>query len=154
MVKKQSLPIIFFLTLEERLPPSYYQLNEVFKDHGMVLVPVKADQVQSLAFSTEQSNIIILCSVSNLQEFKSYTKIRPLMKFILRSKRISFINLSSFSTLNDSKNFVLQKNYFFVKYPVDARVLAAKVTRYHELKTEQSSKWPGGKRAGLSPMVT
>lgn len=145
---------IFYLTLEERLPRTYYVFDQILKDLGHVLVPVCIDQLQTLAASTEQTHLVVLTSVTDSREYKLYNeKVRGLLKYVLKSKRLTFMQLSSYSKLNDAKSYALYKNYYFFKYPLDARVLFSKIARYHELKTEKSVRWPGGRRAGLGNMT-
>lgn len=151
MRNESNNPFIFYLTLEEELPSNFYTFDRVFKDLGFILVPVKVDQLQTLVAASEQEQVIVLTSVTDTKEFKLYNeKVRNLLKYVLKSKRLTFMHLSSFSKLNDSKFFAIYKNYYFLKYPIDARKLSAKIARYYELKLEQNSRWPGGKRAGIS----
>lgn len=153
MDAKQS-PFIFYLTLEESLPGTYYTFDRTMRDLGFILVPVRIDQLQTLVASTDQNHVIILSSVIDSRELKSFNeKVRGLLKFILKSKRITFMQLSSFSKLNDTRQFAMGKNYYFLKYPLDARVLSAKIARFHEEKTGETSKWPGGKRAGVKSLA-
>ena len=145
---------IFYLILEEKLPATYYIFDRTMRDLGFILVPVRIDQLQTLVSSTEQNQVIVLTSTTDSREFKLYNdRVRGLLKYILKSKRITFMHLSSFAKLNDSKQFAFGKNYFFLKYPLDARVLSARIALFHEEKSEKSSKWPGGTRAGVKSMA-
>jgi hypothetical protein len=154
METNQNSPFIFYLSLEDTLPKSFYVFDKAFKDLGFMLIPFRIDQLQSLLASTEQNQVIIISSVTDFRELKLYNeKVRGLLKFVLKSKRVSFMKLSSFSMLNDIKHFALKKNYFFMKYPLDARLLSAKIVRYHELKSETNVRWPGGRRAGLGAIA-
>jgi hypothetical protein len=144
-------PFIFFLSLEDNLPASFYIFHRTLRDLGFMLVPVKIDQLQSLTASAEQEQIIVVASVTDSREYKIYNeKVRGLLKFVLKSKRITFMNLASFAKLDDSKFHALRNNYYFLKYPLDARLLSAKIARYHELKVQQNSRWPGGKRSNAA----
>jgi hypothetical protein len=154
MNKNENAPFIFYLTLEETLPKNFYIFHKLFSEIDFVLVPVRIDQLQKLISCTDQSQIILISSVSDSKEYKSYNeKIRGLLKFFLKSKRLSFFHLSSFSKLNDSKVHSLHKNYFFMKFPFDARDLSRKIARYYEVKSEKTLSWPGGKRAGVGAIV-
>lgn len=145
-----NTPFIFYLTLGDHLPSAFYTFDRLFKELGFMLVPVKIDQLQTLVAASDQEQVIVLTSVSDTREFKLYNeKVRNLLKFILKSKRLTFMPLSSFSKLNDSKMYAIYKNYYFLKYPIDARKLTMKIARYYDLKMEQNSRWPGGKRAGV-----
>ncbi len=146
-----NTPFIFYLTLGEKLPAAFYTFDRLFKEIGFILVPVKVDQLQTLVAASEQEQVIVVTSITDTREFKLYNdKVRNLLKYILKSKRLTFMPLSSFSKLNDSRLYTLYKNYYFFKYPIDARRLSMKIARYYELKLEQNSKWPGGRRAGVS----
>ena len=110
------------------------------------------DQLQALVAASEQEQVVVLCSVTDSREFRVYNeKIRKFLKYVLKSKRLTFMHLSSFGKLNDVKLFFHQKNYYFLKYPIDAKSLSTKIAKYHALKTEQRTVWPGGRRSTLSP---
>ncbi len=147
-------PFIFFLTLDNNLPESFYTFDRNFKALGYILVPVRVDQLQTLANSTEQSEIIVLCSVVGSREYKLYNdKVRNLLKYVLKSRRITLMHMSSFARLNDSLVYALQKNYFFLKYPLDAKIMATQISKFYTLKSEKSTRWPGGRRAGVGGMA-
>lgn len=141
-------PFIFFLTLEERLPDQFYIFDRLFKESNYILVPVRVDQLQQLVSSTDQTHVPVITSVSNFRQYKLFNeKVRSILKYVLKSRRLSFFELSSFSRLNDSKTHAMTKNYFFIKNPVDARLLSDKIMAYHEMKSQQSHLWPGGKKS-------
>lgn len=153
-MERNETPFIFYLTLEESLPRTFYVFDRTLKDLGLILVPVKIDQLQTLVSATDQTQIIVIASVTDVREMKLYNeKVRGLLRYVLKSKRITFMHLSSFTKLNDIKLYALGKNYYFMKYPLDARLLSRKIARYHDLKSEQNSRWPGGRRAGLGALV-
>jgi hypothetical protein len=152
MDNNRETPFIFYLTLEENLSNSFYVFDRTLKDLGMMLVPIRIDQLQTLVSSTDQTQIVVICSVTDSKEMKLYhEKVRNFLKYILNSKRITFMHLSSFSKLNDTRLFSTNKNYFFMKCPIDARVLSTKIARYYVQKSEENTRWPGGRRgrAGL-----
>lgn len=150
MEKNQDTPFVFYLTLEENLSKTFYIFDQILKDLGFMLIPVRIDQLQTLISSTDQTQIIVLSSVTDVRELKMYNeKVRGFLKYILSSKRLTFLNLSSFSKLNDVHLFSARKNYFFIKYPFDPRALSSQIVRYHDLKLKENVRWPGGKRAGL-----
>jgi hypothetical protein len=154
MEKNHNTPFIFYLTLEENLSKTFYVFNKALKHLGFMLIPVRIDQLQTLVASTDQTQIIVLASVTDVREMKMYNeKVRGLLKYVLKSKRLTFMHCSSFSKLNDVKLFSLKKNYYFLKYPLDARLFSAKIARYYDLKSEQNVRWPGGKRAGLGAVA-
>ncbi len=151
MQNESSSPFIFYLTLEDALPKAYYAFDKHLKNLGFILVPVKIDQLQTIISASEQEQVVVLCSVTDSREFKIYNeKVRKFLKFILKSKRLTFMHLSSFSKINDQRMFALQKNYYFIRYPLNAKDLSFKIAKYHTLKTEQRTVWPGGKRSTSS----
>ena len=154
MEQNTNTPFIFYLTLEENLPRAFYTFDKALKTLGYILVPVQIDQLQTLVSSADQTQIIVITSVSDIKEMKLYNeRVRGLLKYVLKSKRITFMHCSSFSKLNDFKLFAMKKNYYFLKYPLDAALLSRKIVRYYELKSDQNVRWPGGTRAGLGSVV-
>lgn len=153
MENNENTPFIFYLTLDESLPRAFYQYDKCFKERGFILVPVRIDQLQKLISFADQSQVIVIASVMDSREMKLYNeKVRPLLKYVLKSKRITFMHIGCFSRLNDAKQFHHHKNYYFMKYPLNASVIASKIVRYHDLKSE-TNRWPGGKRAGLGAVA-
>lgn len=151
MKPTETTSFIFYLTLSETLPSTFYKFNKHFKDLGFMLVPIRIDQLQSILSASEQTQIVVLSSVTDSKEMKLYNeKVRSLLKYVLKSKRLTFMLLSSFSRLSDSKIYFKQKNYYFMKYPIDAGLFSKKIARYYGLKSEQNVlRWPGGRRAGV-----
>lgn len=154
MEKNNHASFIFFIVLGESLPRSFYVFDKHLKALGFMLIPVKIDQLQQLVAHSEQQQIIALCSITTVKEMKMYNdKVRGLLKYVLKSKRLTLMHLSSFSKLNDMRNHSMHRNYFFLKYPLNALDLSAKIARYYELKSETNVRWPGGRRAGLGAMA-
>lgn len=147
-------PFIFYLNLEESLPNTFYSFDRIFRDLGFILVPVQFDQLQSLMASSDQSQVIVISSVTDTNELKAYNeKIRPRLKFLLKSRRISFIHLSSFGRIDDTKLFAMRKTYSFFKFPLDARLLSSQIVRFYEERITKSTRWPGGKRSGVKSLA-
>ncbi len=147
MKNEKTLEFIFYLTLEDSLPTSFYVFDVFVRESGYMLIPIKHDQLQSLISHSGQQHIIVLSSISNSREFKIYNeKIRGYLKYILKSKRITYFHLSSFAKSNDQKSFNILKNYFFIKYPVNAKDLIRKICKYHVIKSEMHTIWPGGRK--------
>ncbi len=145
------MPFIFFLTLDESLPGSFYVFDRLLKEAGFILVPVRVDQLQKLVASTEQNHVMVISCVSNFREYRQFNeRVRGILKYVLKSRRLTFLSLSSFSKLNDSRVHALSKNYFFIKNPIDARVLVDRMVNYHDMKAEKSDIWPGGHRVSVS----
>lgn len=141
-------PFIFFLTLDERLPEQFYVFDRLFKEYDYILVPVRVDQLQQLVARTEQNHVMVISCVTSFREFRLFNeKVRKSLKYVLKSRRLSFIEISSFSRLNDSRTHNMLKNYFFIKSPVDARALSERIITFQENKSEKSHIWPGGPKS-------
>lgn len=141
---ENSRPFIFFLTLDERLPESFYVFDGLFREFEHILVPVRVDQLQQLVSRSEQDHVLVISCVSSVRDYKRFNeKVRSVLKYLLKSRRLSFFELSSFSRLNDSRTLGNLKNYFFLKNPVDARLLVERLVAYNEMKSSQSNLWPG-----------
>ena len=145
---ENAQPFIFFLTLEERLPEQFYTFDRLFKERNCILVPVRFDQLQQLVASTEQTHVMVLSCVTTFREYKLFNeKVRKILKYVLKSRRLSFVKLCSFSKLNDSRIHGLTKNYYFIKTPVDARAITDRMISFHEMKSVKSQIWPGGSKS-------
>ncbi len=141
-------PFIFYLTLEENLPDQFYVFDSIFKEYNYILVPIRVDQLQKIVATTDQNHVIVISCITNFRSFHLFNeKVRGILKYLLKSKRISFFELSSFSRLNDSKIHLLTKNYYFMKTPLDARALAERMITFQEQKSSSSDIWPGGHRS-------
>ncbi len=141
-------PFIFYLTLEEQLPEQFYTFDRLFKEYDFILVPVRVDQLQQLVASTDQNHVMVISCTSNFREYRLFNeKVRKILKYVLKSKRLSFLQLSSFANLNDTRAHNLTKNYFFLKTPVAARELTEKMVSFHIEKSEKSQIWPGGHKS-------
>jgi hypothetical protein len=150
----ERLSFIFFISLEESLPVAYYRLRQALLIEGFTLVPVKLDQIQSLISITDQKEIMVICSVTSFREVKNYNqKVRPYLKYILSSKKISYFCLSSFLQCDDYKRYSQTKNYFFVKYPFTLSQFSQMLSVHFKSRLKQASSWPGGKRSRLSGVI-
>ncbi len=154
MDDREDPTLIFFLTLDEALPVAFYTLDRSLREHGLILVPVRIDELQRLVSLTEQTKITVLASVADARELRLYSdQARGLLKYLLKSRRLTFLLLSSFSRLNDGRTFAMTRNFFFLKYPIHTRLLSARIARYHLLNSDKNIKWPGGRRAGLGAVA-
>lgn len=154
MGKNENNPFIFFLVFDESLPRVFFTFHRTLKSNGLILVPVRIDQLQNIISASDQSQVIVISSVMNSSEMKIYNeKVRELLKFVLKNRRLTFMLLSSFLKLSDYNLFSFSKNYFFLKYPIDAVLLSEKISRYYHFKSKTNMKWPGGRRAGVGEVL-
>lgn len=148
MAQTESSPIVFYISLTDVLPPSYFSFSVRMKKEGITVVPVKFDQLQKVVAVSEQGEVVVVASVRTIQEALSYHRnVRKHLKYLLKSERLTLILLSSFSKLNDQKNHLVKRNYFFLKYPMDLGHVCQLLARLIELKKEKTRRWPGGKRS-------
>ena len=154
MNQETKNPFIFFLLLDEILPRTFFVFNKYLQELGFILVPVKKDQLETLKAFSDQEHLIVMTSVMDSSEFKIYnSEIRHLLKYFLKSRRVSFFLFSSFSLLDDAKNFSIIKNFFFLNYPLNAREISWRLVRYHSIKMGELIRWPGGKATGGAPRL-
>lgn len=148
-----SQPFFFFVTLGDKLPTAFFKMDQHLKAQGIILVPIAVDQLQTLVSSGAQNHYIVLTSVTSFVEFRLYNeKVRHLLKYVLRKTNLSLFIMSSFQKLNDTNQYRMSKNFFFLKYPLNSKLLSEKLARYVELKSEKIAIWPGGRRAGVKHM--
>lgn len=153
-MESKPSPFIFYLTLTNSLPNAFYAFDRIFRDLGFIVVPVQFDQLQSLLASSDQSQVIVLSTVTETSELRAYNeRIRPRLKFLLKSRRISFIHLSSFGRIDDTKTFALKKTYTFLRFPLDVRTLCSQIARFYEERMTKSTRWPGGTRSGVKSLA-
>jgi hypothetical protein len=147
MEKRDDNLFIFFLVFEDYVPKVFFTFQRCLKEKGLFLVPIRLDQLQSISSISEQNHIVVISSVINSHEMKVYNeKVRDLLKYLLRNKRLTFMLMSSFSKLSDFNFFSFSKNYFFLKYPLEPQQVSDSIARYYELKSKTDMMWPGGKR--------
>jgi|GEM_PF-2979504 len=150
----ETTPSFFYLVFDEQIPKHFYEFRQHLSREGVMLVPIRIEQVQSILSTTSQEQIILIQSVANVQQLNQYQKkIRPYLKYILKSKRITLLHFSSFSKIDDSKQFHSLRNYFFIRFPVSLFELAPKIVRYYELKSTELTLWPGRRAPRLSSEV-
>ncbi len=146
--------LFFWVNLEEKLGPLYYRAARALKQQGVTLLPVRMDQVARLASLTDSPHLVVLCSTRRQAEYLAFAKhVVPVLGLLLRQERLSFFHLSSFHKLDMGARLKQRRNYYFFKYPLNVLSLCGKLKKFHQLKSTQAQKWPGGRRAkvpGLS----
>ena len=144
----------FWLTIDEKLDELYFATAGELAKSNITLLPVKLDQVSRLAALTEDGHVMVLCSTRHAKQYTTFTKtVAPVLQMLLRQERLTFFHFSSFQKLDLGAKVYRQKNYFFLKYPLNLETLCVKMKRFHELRLNRARVWPGGRRAkvpGLS----
>jgi hypothetical protein len=138
----------FWILLDERLDESYYHTAAKFAERGIKLLPIKIDQVSRLAALSETGHVTVLCSTRSGSQYAVFNKrVAPLLSMLLRQERLSLFHFSSFQKLDYGAKTFRQRNYFFLKYPLNLETLCDKLKRFHELRLNRARVWPGGRRA-------
>ncbi|MBY0516765.1 MAG: hypothetical protein K2P81_07650 [Bacteriovoracaceae bacterium] len=138
----------FWLLIDNKLDEVFYSASSEFARLGIKLIPVKIDQVTRLAALTNMGHITVLCSTRHSLQYSLFTKhIAPVLSMLLRQDRLTLFHFSSFQKLDLGAKGLKQKNYFFLKYPLNLESLCAKLKKFHELRLDRTKAWPGGRRA-------
>lgn len=138
----------FWISLEERLDEAFYATSHELSLLGIKLLPVRIDQVSRLTALTTHGHVNVICSTRHGKQFVAFQKhVAPILGLLLRQDRLSFFHFSSFQKLDLAGKAPGQKNYFFLRYPLNLATLCAKLKRFHELRLNRAKAWPGGRRA-------
>jgi len=153
--KEPNELFFFWILLDDRLDEVYYNTASMFAARGVKLLPIKMDQVSRLAALSEVGHVTVLCSTRSGQQYAVFNKrVAPLLSMLLRQERLSLFHFSSFQKLDLGSKTYRQKNYFFLKYPLNLETLCDKLKRFHELRLNRARVWPGGRRAKVPGLAT
>ncbi len=147
METDENLNLIFYLTFGQKLPKVFYDLAVTFKNKGLTLVPVELDQL--LDFYQGKKNVHVVVVTKNQFEKKAYQKSLKIINHALRSGKMFFYHLSSFSDIDLRKEKGRINNYSFISLPISIEVLAQAVKNSFLIKQNSIQKWPGGRRGRL-----
>lgn len=142
---KEEISWIYFLSIEEELPDSYYQLSREFVKSGYSLIPIKLEQLS--LFYEDQEELNVICTVGNFEaqsKFKSFVFSR--LNYYILNKKINLFHISSFAPEKFSKK---QDNYHFFQLPSPTTVLVYNIKDLCETLKKVTKSWPGGKRAKI-----
>jgi hypothetical protein len=154
MTSPEETTIFFWIVLDQRLDELYYEASEMFKRLGVELLPVRPDQISRLLALTESAHVVVICSTRRQAEFAPFLRhVAPHLPVLLRQERLSFFHLSSYDRLQIGARQRL-KHYFFFKYPLKLAPLCAKLVKFHQLRANETQKWPGGRRAKVPGLAS
>lgn len=136
---------IFYLKLQKELPKEYFRLDQELKMYGKSLVPMT---IRSLGESIKKSKKIhVLIVVRNLDEFRYFnSKVKKILKFMVRTGRVSLYVTSSFNAVNDT-TIMRRDFYYFMKLPVSYSFLCQSIAKVVDSNDANAYKWPGGSRS-------
>ena len=139
--------VIFFLNLGP-LPRWYMYLAESFQDYNLQIVPIKPDQLKSLAVQYKQAHII--AATTNFKERKVLSNVlHRYLGWALKTGKFSFYHLSSFQQLFDYGFLKKRRLYSYYSLPIDIEEVTLEIAKNYYSKNKLKDKWPGGKKVGL-----
>lgn len=142
---KEEISWIYFLSIEEELPPSYYKLAKEFLKNGYSLVPIKLDQISH--FYDDEEFLNLVCSVESFSAQMKFKKsIFARLNYYIVNKKINLFHISSFQVEKFSKK---QPCYFYFQLPCPTSVLVYKIKDLCETLRKDAKVWPGGRRAKI-----
>lgn len=142
---KEEISWIYFLSIEEELPPNYYKLSKDFLKLGYSLIPIKLDQLSY--FYDDNETINVVCDVSNFSAQVKFKKnILPRLHYYIMNKKINLFHLSSFQQERFVKK---QEGYFYFALPTPTSVLVYNIKDLCETLKKDAKVWPGGRRAKI-----
>jgi hypothetical protein len=136
---------VFFLKFTDELPDYYFTLAESFAAVGLKLLPISFTELTQ--FSDGRSKMHILCVTKSKSEYQHFiTRLKPLISHVIRTNLVSLYHLSSYNKLNLGLSTTRLRNYHFSALPVNMHLLASAVLKYIQRDSEDTNRWPGGKR--------
>ncbi len=146
--KLSSETFFFWLTFEDKIDEQFVFMATELAKIGVTLLPAKIDQISRLASLSDLGHVTVICSTRQANHFAQFEKtVGKVLPLLLRQQRLTFFHLSSYKKLDLSNKLHRQKNYFFLKYPLNLENLCGKLKRFHELRLNRAKVWPGGRRA-------
>lgn len=141
---------IYYLRTKGGLPPYYFQLSQILKDFQTTLVPVTLEQLMEMPLHQTQVVLAVSPDMESFQYFQYAQK--RFMEFALKTKRLTLVHASSFSTFPRAEQLYVLRNYHHLTIPVSLYAIAHKAFVLSQIGKSIDQKWPGGRRAKLPPM--
>ncbi len=144
VVVKKSDKIAFFLTGPKGLPGVFPYLAQILSQKGIKMIPISEKDFIEI----QKSSLGILISLTrNLEERSKLNRFKEkFLKFLMKSNKCFFIDITSFSSFEENFNFPVKKSYCHLPLPINryhlADIIAQKTFEYYK----DDVKWPGGKK--------
>lgn len=136
---------IFYLKLSPKLPASFFDMDKRLKENGYTLIPVSFTDLVLL--NTKEGEFHVLAMASSTEQATYFQrKVRKILHYLLRSKRMHMYFVSSFKFLDDTHLFGSSGHYHYVQLPVSVNKFCDTISETIKNKRSQSRKWPGASR--------
>ena len=141
---------IYFLRLEGELPWYFFKMANYLGDYSVTLVPVTVNELADLAQGNKQ---YVFTACVNLTQHQILKRIRQkYLDFTLLNKTFCLYHLSSFQEFDIAAKARYNKCYEFYPLPSDMKDIAYDIALRMYEENNESTSWPGGRRAKLPPM--
>ena len=142
---------IFYLQYTKEIPATFFSLGTVLKNFGITLVPITTHELVNLARPKKQ---FVISATADLNSFKALTRVRKsFLDFALVSQKFCLFDISSFGKISISYKLEKNQSYFYYPLPMTFNQMAANIASHYFSQSGTISRWPGGKRAKLPPIV-
>jgi hypothetical protein len=133
---------IFYLKLKKNLSEEFLYIDREFKEKNKSLIPIGLKGL--LNGIKNYKSIHVMVVIRNYQELRYFeTKVKKIMKYVLRTEKVHLYVASSFNSVNDVT--VMKKNHYnFIKLPVSTEYLCGSISRSIDIKETHVDTWPGG----------
>jgi hypothetical protein len=133
---------IFYLKLTPKLNNKFFEIDRHFKQKGFTLIPVSVSDL--IAVNRGENKFQVILIADGFEQARYYhKKIRKILKYWMRSKRINLFIGSSFELLDDSAIYGLTDCYFYYKLPIKTKEFCDKIGTKIKEKQDHDKKWPG-----------
>ena len=141
---------VLYLQFSKNIDENFLQLSKIFNKFNITLVPIRVQDLKSVAFNKRK---YILAIVKDISSLKSYRKIlSPFLNFMMRGSKVKLFEYSSFDV---SKDMRLKKYDDFIerRLPLSLFEIVNEVKESLSKDIAQhETKWPGGRRGKLPSM--
>ncbi|MBD65229.1 MAG: hypothetical protein CME62_08480 [Halobacteriovoraceae bacterium] len=138
---------VYYLKLQKDLTDEFLTLDSKIKQNGKSLIPVTLGTLQEIVH--DQSSLHLIIVIRTMREYSYFNrKVKKIMKYYIRSGKVSLYIASSFNGVNDTA--IMKRDFYnFVKLPVSYKYLANMVSDMVDVKEFGVEKWPGGLRSSF-----
>lgn len=132
---------IYYLKLQRDLPREYLVLNRSFREKNKTLIPITISGLLDCAKVYKSLHVVVV--IKSYRDFRYFdSRVKKLVKLLIRSGKVNIYLASSFSLINDST--IMKRDYYnFIKLPASMDFLCGSISRMVEIKESQLHLWPG-----------
>ena len=142
---------ILFLRMEKKLPPFFFSLSDSLSELNIKVVPIGPKDVGTFV---EKEKRILFSLVQDIKGMEKLTYYRnQYLDFYLKNKRLFLIDLSSFGSLLQTRNYIIENVYYHIPLPSSLdKVRKIAVSILKSIHGREVS-WPGGKSPKLATQI-